>query len=117
VGVVEYERKETGGQAQFDWMLDGGSWKAQPIGVQLVRFKKCQQMALRNIFILFYVERWGEEPGTENKRWKTDEAGGRENLPSSTLLALSYQLYFPDLFLLFHHFFLFHQGNPEIFHP
>ncbi len=32
--------RETGGQAQFDWMLDGGSLKAQPIGSQLESFKK-----------------------------------------------------------------------------
>jgi hypothetical protein len=28
--------KETGGQAQFDWMLDYDSSKAQPIGLHLV---------------------------------------------------------------------------------
>ncbi len=43
--------RQTGGQAQFDWMLDGGYWKAQPIGARLVCLKKCQQMALKNIFI------------------------------------------------------------------
>jgi hypothetical protein len=32
--------RETGGWAQFDWMLDGGSLKAQPIGSHLVCFKK-----------------------------------------------------------------------------
>ncbi len=30
------KERETGGQAQFDWMLDDGSCKAQPIGFQLV---------------------------------------------------------------------------------
>jgi hypothetical protein len=30
--------RETGGKVHFDWMLDGGTWKTQPIRVQLVRF-------------------------------------------------------------------------------
>jgi hypothetical protein len=37
--LAERER-ETGGWAQFDWMLDGGSSKAQPIGSNLDCFKK-----------------------------------------------------------------------------
>ncbi len=32
--------RETGGQAQFYWMKDGGSLKAQPIGYQLGSIKK-----------------------------------------------------------------------------
>ncbi len=32
--------RETGGWAQFDWMLDGGSLKTQPIGSHLVYLKK-----------------------------------------------------------------------------
>ncbi len=48
-GVMKCEReKQTGGQAQFDWILDGGPWKTQPIGVLLVCLKKFQQMALKH---------------------------------------------------------------------
>jgi hypothetical protein len=32
--------RETGGQAQYDLVLDGGSLKAQPTGFQLDSFKK-----------------------------------------------------------------------------
>jgi hypothetical protein len=35
--------RETGGQTQFDWMLKGGFWKAQPIGVWLVCFKNANR--------------------------------------------------------------------------
>jgi hypothetical protein len=34
--VVRERDRETGEQAQFDWMLDGDSCKAQPIGFHLV---------------------------------------------------------------------------------
>ncbi len=49
-GKCEKE-KQTGGQAQFDWILDSGPWKTQPIGALLVCLKKCQQMALKHFFI------------------------------------------------------------------
>jgi hypothetical protein len=35
VGSSVVRVRETGGQAQFYWMLDDGSCKAQPIGFQL----------------------------------------------------------------------------------
>ncbi len=45
--------RETGGQAQFDWMLEGGSLKAQPIGSQLDSFlKKPIDGPKQNIFNL-----------------------------------------------------------------
>ncbi len=37
--MIELER-ETGGRAQFDWMLDGGSFKSQPIEFWLFCFNK-----------------------------------------------------------------------------
>ncbi len=37
--LAERER-ETGGWAHFDWMLDGGSLKAQPIGFNLDCYEK-----------------------------------------------------------------------------
>jgi hypothetical protein len=35
-GVIRKKERETGGQAQFDWMLDGGRMKAQPIRPLLI---------------------------------------------------------------------------------
>jgi hypothetical protein len=34
------KERETGGQTQFDWMLHGGSWNAQPVRSQLICFEK-----------------------------------------------------------------------------
>ncbi len=39
-GVQSGGERETGGWAQFDWMLNGGSLIAWPIGCPLVCFQK-----------------------------------------------------------------------------
>ncbi len=56
-GVVQSERdreRETCGQAQFDWTLDGGHLKAQPTKSLLVCcIKKSQEMTL--MIILIYL--------------------------------------------------------------
>ncbi len=41
-GVQSGGERETGGWAQFDWMLNGGSLIAWPIGCRLVCFQKSQ---------------------------------------------------------------------------
>ncbi len=42
-GSSVMRERETGGWAQFDWMLDGGSLKTQPIGSQLDSLKKANR--------------------------------------------------------------------------
>jgi hypothetical protein len=42
-GVQSGGEREKGGWAQFDWMLDGGSLKAKPIGFRLVCLKKTKR--------------------------------------------------------------------------
>jgi hypothetical protein len=50
-GEVCQRERETGGWAQFDWMLDGGSLKAWPIGCWWVYFFfKPIDGSLENIF-------------------------------------------------------------------
>ncbi len=38
--MAEREREKTGGWAQFDWLLGGGSFKAQPIEFWLFCFNR-----------------------------------------------------------------------------
>ncbi len=51
--AVRKKERETGGQAQFEWMLlDSGHLKAQPIkNPACLLFKKSQEMTLINMLI------------------------------------------------------------------
>ncbi len=51
--VLAERESETGGWVQFDWMLYGGSLKAQPIGSHLVCFKNAKRCLSKNYLFLF----------------------------------------------------------------
>ncbi len=52
---MEVERGEQVDGPKFDWMLNGGSFKAQPIEFWLFCLKNSQQMSLSKNFSLCYI--------------------------------------------------------------
>jgi hypothetical protein len=51
--MAEREREKTGGWAQFDWLLDGGSFKAQPIEFWLLCFNRKLTNVSAQIYLSF----------------------------------------------------------------